>query len=68
MKHKKSFKALWNVFLFVICGGSLIYGFVQQKKAVETRVEIKKYQLQVDSLKVELNKIRSSASQNDTLK
>jgi len=40
MKNKKTFKALWNVFLFVISGGSLIYGFVQQKRIVETRLEL----------------------------
>ena len=68
MKHKKSFKALWNVFLFVICGGSLIFGFVQQKKAVENRIEAKKYQDQVDSLKVELKKIKKSVFQSDSIK
>ncbi|HEY3429540.1 MAG TPA: hypothetical protein VGK39_02615 [Cyclobacteriaceae bacterium] len=68
MKHKKSFKALWNVFLFVICGGSLIYGFVQQRKSVESRVDMKRYQIQIDSLKVELDKIKKSGSHNDTIK
>jgi hypothetical protein len=64
MKNNKSPKVLWNVFLFVICGGSLIYGFVQQRKAVESRVEMKKYMEQADSLKTEINKIKNSSNQD----
>jgi hypothetical protein len=62
MKNKKSPKVLWNVFLFVICGGSLIYGFVQQRKVVESRAEIWKYQFQIDSLKFELEKAEKNLS------
>ena len=47
---------MWNVFLFVICGGSLIYGFVQQRRMVESRVQIEKYRQQIDSLKTEIKK------------
>jgi hypothetical protein len=56
MKNKKSFRVLWNVFLFVICGGSLIYGFVQQQRVVDNKIQIDKYRHQIDSLKVELEK------------
>ena len=62
MKNKKSPKVLWNVFLFVICGGSLIYGFVQQRRVVESQVETGKYKLQVDSLKIELEKAEKRTS------
>lgn len=55
MKNKKTFKALWNVFLFVISGGSLIYGFVQQKRIVETRLELKASEIRLDSLQSLLN-------------
>jgi len=51
---KGSYKVLWNVFLFVICGGSMIYGFVQQRRMVESRVQMEKCQQQVDSLKIKL--------------
>ena len=47
---------MWNVFLFVICGGSLIYGFVQRERAIENKIQTEKYQHQVDSLKRELEK------------
>lgn len=56
MKNKKSFRVLWNVFLFVICGGSLIYGYVQQRKVVDHRIQTEKYRQQIDSLKIELEK------------
>ena len=54
---KSSYKVLWNVFLFVICGGSLIYGFVQQRRMVESRVQMEKCQQQVDSLKAAAEKM-----------
>jgi len=54
MKNKKSFRVLWNVFLFVICGGSLIYGFVQQRRVIDNRIQMEKYRQQIDSLKIEL--------------
>jgi ABC-type phosphate transport system auxiliary subunit len=44
------------VFLFVICGGSLIYGFVQQRRMVDTKVQMEN---QVDSLKIELEATKS---------
>ena len=47
---------LWNVFLYVICGGSLIYAFVQQRRIVESNVQIEKCKQQVDSLKMEVEK------------
>jgi hypothetical protein len=50
---------LWNVFLFVICGGSLIYGYVQQRRMVESKVEIEKCQQQVDSLKKAVDKLNA---------
>ena len=57
MKSKRSYKVLWNVFLFVICGGSLIYGFVQQRRIVESKVQMEECKQQVDSLKVEIEKL-----------
>ena len=54
--RKQSYKVLWNVFLYVICGGSLIYGFVQNKKAVESRVENLKLERRIDSLKLQIQK------------
>ena len=59
---KRSYKVLWNVFLFVICGGSLIYGFVQQRRVVEVKVQMDDCQQRVDSLKREVDKL------NDQLK
>ena len=59
MKHKRSYKVLWNVFLFVICGGSLIYGFVQQRRMTESKVQLRKTQQQVDSLRVELENVKA---------
>lgn len=47
---------MWNVFLFVICGGSLIYGFVQHRKVVDMRVQRDVYQQEIDSLKTQLEK------------
>jgi hypothetical protein len=67
MKNKKSPKVLWNVFLFVICGGSLIFGFVQQRKATESRVEVNMYKQQVDSLKTELRKMDVSSTPHDSI-
>ena len=58
MKHKKSFKAMWNVFLFVICGGSLIFGFVQQRRAAESQLQSEKFEQRIDSLKSEIKKIQ----------
>jgi len=58
VKNKKSFKALWNVFLFVIFAGLLIYGFVQQRRVAESRVQTANYQQQIDSLKIQLEKIK----------
>lgn len=58
MKKKRSHKVMWNVFLFVICGGSLIYGFVQHRKVVEMRVQRATHQQQIDSLKTQLEKYR----------
>lgn len=49
---------MWNVFLFVICGGSLIYGFVQHRKVVEMRVQHATLQQEIDSLKTQLEKYR----------
>ena len=49
---------MWNVFLFVICGGSLIYGFVQQRRIVESRVQMDKCRKQADSLKTEMEKMK----------
>ena len=54
---KRSYKVLWNVFLFVICGGSLIYGFVQQRRVVEAKVQMGECQQRVDSLKREIEKL-----------
>jgi hypothetical protein len=54
---KRSYKVLWNVFLFVICGGSLIYGFLQQRRVIESRVKLDECQLKVDSLNVELERM-----------
>lgn len=54
MKSKKTFKALWNVFLFVISGGSLIYGMVQHRRATEARIELKEYEVRLDSVKAAL--------------
>jgi hypothetical protein len=67
MKNKKSPKVLWNVFLFVICGGSLIFGFVQQRKAVENKVEADRYKMQIDSLKMELEKVNSTTLSRDSI-
>lgn len=47
---------MWNVFLFVICGGSLIYGVVQHRKVVEMRVQRATHQQEIDSLKTQLEK------------
>lgn len=47
---------LWNVFLFVICGGSLIYGFVQQQRVTESRIRETMIRAKADSLNVQLNK------------
>jgi len=47
------------VFLFVICGGSLIYGFVQQRRIVESKVQMEKFQQKTDSLKMELEKSKA---------
>lgn len=52
---------MWNVFLFVICGGSLIYGFVQQRRITENRVQLKEYQQQIDSLKLEMEKMQEES-------
>lgn len=57
MKNKRSYKVLWNVFLFVICGGSLIYGFVQQQRRTEASVQLEECQQRVDSLKMETEKL-----------
>ena len=54
---KSSYKVLWNVFLFVICGGALIYGYVQQRRMVESKVQMGKCQQQVDSLKTTLERM-----------
>jgi hypothetical protein len=54
MKKKKSCRVLWNVFLFVICGGSLIYGFVQHQRVTEGRVATERCEQQIDSMSVEL--------------
>lgn len=51
---KQSYKVLWNVFLFVMCGGSLIYGFVQHQRAVESRVKNKQLEQKIDSLEQEI--------------
>lgn len=51
---KQSYKVLWNVFLFVICGGSLIYGFVQHQRAVDSRVKNVQLEQKIDSLKQEI--------------
>ena len=59
---KSSYKVLWNVFLFVICGGALIYGFVQQRRMVESRVQMEKCQQQVDSLKTTLKRMNEQMS------
>jgi hypothetical protein len=59
MKHKRSYKVLWNVFLYVICGGSLIYGFVQQRRMVEARVQVQECQQRADSLKAEVEKMNA---------
>lgn len=59
MKHKRSYKVLWNVFLYVICGGSLIYGFVQQRRMVEARVQVQECQQLADSLKAEVEKMNA---------
>jgi hypothetical protein len=66
MKNKKSYKVLWNVFLFVICGGSLIYGFVQQRRMAESRMQMEKYQQQIDSLKMELVKVNTQLQVKDS--
>jgi hypothetical protein len=66
MKNKKSPKVMWNVFLFVICGGSLIYGFVQQRKITESRLEVKGYQQQIDSLKNELVRLNALIQKDST--
>lgn len=54
---------MWNVFLFVMCGGSLIYGFVQHQKVVEMRVQRDGYQHEIDSLKTQLEKYRIAVSE-----
>lgn len=54
---KRSYKVLWNVFLFVICGGSLIYAFVQRQRMVEARVHMIECQQRVDSLNAELEQM-----------
>ena len=59
MKHKRSYKVLWNVFLFVICGGSFIYGFVQHQRMVEARVQVQECQQRADSLKAEVEKMKA---------
>lgn len=51
---KQSYKVLWNVFFFVICGGSLIYGFVQHQRAVESRVKNVQLEQKIDSLEQEI--------------
>jgi hypothetical protein len=51
---KQSYKVLWNVFFFVICGGSLIYGFVQHQRAVDSRVKNVQLEQKIDSLKQEI--------------
>jgi hypothetical protein len=51
---KQSYKVLWNVFLMVICGGSLIYGFVQHQRAVESRVKNVQLEQKIDSLEQEI--------------
>jgi hypothetical protein len=52
---KQSYKVLWNVFLMVICGGSLIYGFVQHQRAVESRVKSEQLEQRIDSIQQEAN-------------
>lgn len=52
---KQSYKVLWNVFLFVICGGSLIYGFVQHQRAVESRMKNVQLEQKIDSIEQEVN-------------
>lgn len=51
---KQSYKVLWNVFFFVICGGSLIYGFVQHQRAVESRVRNEQLEQKIDSMRQEI--------------
>lgn len=51
---KQSYKVLWNVFFFVICGGSLIFGFVQHQRAVESRVKNVQLEQKIDSLEQEI--------------
>lgn len=53
---KQSYKVLWNVFLFVICGGSLIYGFVQHKRATESKVLIIQFEEKLDSLERDIER------------
>ena len=50
---KQSYKVLWNVFLFVICGGSLIYGFVQHQRAVECRGMNVQLEQKIDTMEKE---------------
>ena len=45
------------MFLFVICGGSLIYGTVQQQRRVEAKVRLEECKQQVDSLRAEVEKL-----------
>ena len=51
---KQSYKILWNVFFFVICGGSLIYGLVQHQRAVESRVMNVQLEQKIDSIEQEI--------------
>lgn len=60
MTKKRSYKVLWNVFLFVICGGALIYGFVQQRRITEIRVKNKELNFKIDSLKIEIIKLKEN--------
>jgi hypothetical protein len=67
MTKKRSYKVLWNVFLFVVCGGSLIYGFVQQQRVTKIRNENHDLKVEIDTLKVEIVKFEEEARQQQIL-
>jgi hypothetical protein len=52
------------VFLYVICGGSLIFGFVQQRRMTESKVQLEKSQQQVDSLKAVIERLNADVVNN----